>query len=66
MGMGLARAVESTKVGSLGPKGMWRHHFRYYDALFFAAVQYEVDAKLVIEVGWASDPFVRHLNWIDE
>ncbi|KAL3809355.1 hypothetical protein ACHAXA_009063 [Cyclostephanos tholiformis] len=62
----LARAIRTSSIGSLGPSGTNRNHMRYYDALFYAALQYGIDAKSILEVGCASDAFVRHLNWIDD
>ena len=52
-------------IGSLGPKGTSRQHNRYYDSLFYTAMQYGVTAKTSIEVGCASDPFLQYLDWIE-
>jgi hypothetical protein len=55
----LARALDATPIGSLGPKGTKREHFVYYDSLYFLAMQYGRDAKTFMEVGCASDPFAQ-------
>ena len=44
---------------------MHRRRLRYYDSLFYSALQYGADAGNVIEVGCSSDPFIQHLGWID-
>ena len=62
----LAQTIQDTPVGSLGPAGTNRAHYRYYDSLFYAAMQFGKDAKSSIEVGCASDPFLKYLSWIDE
>lgn len=53
-------------IGSMGPKGSGRDHFRYYDTLYFISKQFGLDAKSVLEVGCTSDPFIKHLDWVDE
>ena len=63
---GMARTLESVTIGSLGPKATSRRRYRYYDTLFFMALQYGADAQSIIEVGCASDPFIQHLHWINE
>lgn len=62
----LARAVQQIPIGSLGPKGTPRHYFRYYDSLFYTALQFGADAHSSIEVGCAGDPFLQYLDWIDK
>lgn len=61
-----AQLFDSTAVpiGSLGPKGTTREHFVYYDMLFLLALRYGRDAKSILEVGCATDPFVRYLSYI--
>mmetsp|Transcript_15587 Transcript_15587/g.33673 ORF Transcript_15587/g.33673 Transcript_15587/m.33673 type:complete len:263 (-) Transcript_15587:768-1556(-) len=61
----LSKSLRHTPVGTLGPKGTIRHNYRYYDSLFYAAMQYGKDATSLIEVGCASDPFIKYLDWID-
>lgn len=61
----MAKAVQNTPMGSLGPSGTKRKHFRYYDSLFHTVLQYGADATSIIEVGCASDPFLKYLDWID-
>lgn len=56
-----ALAVMTAPIGSLGPKGSSRQHYRYYDSVFYSAVQFGSKAQSAIEVGCAGDPFLRHL-----
>ena len=62
----MAKTILTTPIGSLGPRGTFRYHLRYYDSLFHSALQLAPEAKTAIEVGCASDPFLGHLDWIDE
>ncbi len=62
----LIRAIQKAPIGSLGPSGTNRKHLRYYDTLFYATLQYGANAKSIIEVGCASDPFIQYLDWIDQ
>ncbi len=62
----LIEALKNAPIGSLGPSGTNRKHMRYYDTLFYTTMQYGADAKSIIEVGCASDPFLKHLSWIDQ
>ena len=62
----LIQAMQKAPLGSLGPAGTNRTHLHYYDTLFFTAVQFGADAKSIIEVGCASDPFIQYLDWIDQ
>jgi SAM-dependent methyltransferase len=62
----LSFAVANAPIGSLGPKKTGRLHHRYYDSLFYAAMQFGRKAKNVIEVGCGYDPFVQHMTWIPE
>jgi len=61
-----ALAVMTAPIGSLGPKGSSRQHYRYYDSVFYSAVQFGSKAQSAIEVGCAGDPFLRHLSWIGD
>ena len=61
----IIQAIQKASIGSLGPSGS-RNHLRYYDSVFYASVQFGADAKSGIEVGCASDPFIKHLNWLDQ
>jgi hypothetical protein len=63
---GVSQAVEHAPIGSLGPSNTIRRNFRYYDSLFFTTLQYGADAESVIEVGCASDPFIKYLDWVDK
>ena len=49
-------------IGSLGPHGTSRKHYRYYDSVFYSAMQFGSKAQSAIEVGCANDPFLRHLG----
>jgi len=60
----IARALRNASFGSLGPRGTNRQRMRYYDALYYTALQYGASAESILEVGCASDPYVQHLNWI--
>jgi hypothetical protein len=60
----IARALQNASFGSFGPRGTSRERLRYYDALYYTALQYGSDAESILEVGCASDPYVQHLNWI--
>ena len=62
----LIEALKNAPIGSLGPSGTNRKHMRYYDTLFYTTLQYGADAESIIEVGCASDPFLKHLGWIDQ
>ncbi len=62
----IAKAMESVPFGSLGPSNTTRTHLRYNDLIFYTALQYGVDAKSVIEVGCASDPFIKYLDWVNK
>jgi hypothetical protein len=53
-------------IGSLGPKNTNREHLRYYDSMYYTALQYGADAHTILEVGCASDPFIKHLDWADK
>lgn len=64
--LGLSQAVEHASIGSLGPSNTVRSHYRYYDSLFYTTLQYGADAESVIEVGCASDPFIKYLDWVDK
>ena len=61
----IVQSLLKAPIGSLGPKGTSRLHHRYYDSLFYAAMKYGITAKTSIEVGCASDPFLRYLDWIE-
>ena len=61
----LIQAIQQAPIGSLGPSGTNRTHLHYYDTLFFTAIQYGANAKTIIEVGCASDPFIQYLDWIE-
>ena len=52
-------------IGSLGPLHTNRKHYRYYDSMYYTALQYGADAHSVLEVGCASDPFIKYLDWAD-
>ena len=41
----VALALQAAPIGSLGPRGTNRRHARYYDSLFYAALQYGRGAK---------------------
>lgn len=60
----LSDALSNTPIGSLGPKNTNRLHYRYYDSLFYTAIQFGSEAKSTIEVGCASDPFLKYLTWV--
>jgi SAM-dependent methyltransferase len=62
----LSYAVANAPVGSLGPKDTDRLHLRYYDSLFYAAMQFGSKAKSIIEVGCGYDPFLKYMTWIPE
>ncbi len=62
----LIESLQNAPIGSLGPSGTTREHLRYYDTLFYTTLKYGANAKSIIEVGCASDPFLRHLEWIDQ
>jgi len=62
----IARALEMAPIGSMGPKGTSRARYGYYDSLFFLTMQYGRGAKSLLEVGCASDPFSKYLNWIED
>ena len=62
------KPIRSTTFLSLGlgPRGTSRQYYRYYDSLYYAALQFGAEAKSGIEVGCAADPFLKHLDWIDK
>jgi hypothetical protein len=62
----VSQAVEHAPIGSLGPSNTIRSKFRYYDSLFYTTLQYGANAESVIEVGCASDPFIKYLDWVDK
>lgn len=62
----LIQAIQKAPIGSLGPSGTNRIHLHYYDTLFFTALQFGADAKSILEVGCAADPFIQYLDWIDQ
>lgn len=53
-------------LGSMGPNGSGREHYRYYDTLYFIMKQFESDTKSVLEVGCTKDPFIKHVDWANE
>ena len=53
-------------IGSLGPIGSDREHYKYYDSLYFITQQFGWKAKSVLEVGCTDDPFIKHLTWIPQ
>lgn len=59
-------AFLNVTLGSLGPKGTSRAHYDYYDSLYLTSILYAQNASTVLEVGCASDPFVKHLKWIPD
>ena len=62
----LALSLAKTPIGKLGPANTKRHNFRYYDTLYYTALQFGHDAKSLIEVGCAAIPFIKHLDWVDK
>lgn len=62
----LAQALAKTPVGNLGEANTSRQNYRYYDSLFYATLQFGADATSLIEVGCASDPFIKYFDWIDK
>lgn len=62
----LAQALAKTPVGNLGEANTSRQKYRYYDSLFYATLQFGADATSLIEVGCASDPFIKYFDWIDK
>lgn len=62
----MARSLDSTPIGSLGPASTTREHFIYYDNMYFLSMQYGRHANNALEVGCSSDPFVQYLTWINE
>jgi len=62
----LSYALANTPIGSLGPKKSDRRHLRYYDSLFYTAMQFGSKAKNAIEVGCGSDPFLQYITWIPQ
>lgn len=62
----LAQVLAKTPVGNLGPANTSRQKYRYYDSLFYATLQFGADATSLIEVGCASDPFIKYFDWIDK
>ena len=62
----LASALAKTPVGNLGPANTTRQRYRYYDTLFYTTLQFGADAASIIEVGCASDPFIKYLAWADK
>lgn len=61
----LAQSILSTPIGALGPKNTDRENLIYYDSVYFLSMQFGAKAKSALEVGCASDPFSKHLSWID-
>lgn len=61
-----ARSLEESPIGSLGPKGTEREHLIYYDSLFYLGLQFGRNAKSLLEVGCAKDPFAQYLSWIPD
>lgn len=59
------QSVPLVPLGSLGPKNTNREQFRYYDSMYYTALQYGADAHTILEVGCASDPFIKYLDWAD-
>lgn len=59
-------SVPLVPVGSLGPTNTTRKHLRYYDSMYYTALQYGADAHTILEVGCASDPFIKYLDWADK
>ena len=62
----LALSLAKTPIGKLGPANTIRRNFRYYDALFYTALQFGNDATSLIEVGCAAVPFIKYLDWVDK
>lgn len=62
----IALSFAKTPIGKLGPANTQRHNFRYYDTLYYTSLQFGYDAKSIIEVGCASVPFIKHLDWVDK
>jgi len=62
----IATAIQRTPIGNLGPSNTNRKHYRYYDSLFYTAMQYGINAKTSLEVGCSSDPFLKYLDWIEK
>ena len=62
----LSHAHNNAQIGFLGPSGTIRHQFRYYDALLYIAMEFGRTAKSLIEVGCATDPFIKNMKWIDK
>jgi hypothetical protein len=60
----LALSLARAPVGQLGPAKTRRNRFRYYDSLFYTSLQFGKDATSLIEVGCASDPFIKYLDWV--
>ena len=46
-----ALAMMTAPIGSLGPDGSSRKHLRYYDSVFYSAMQFGSKAQSAIEVG---------------
>ncbi|KAL3784714.1 hypothetical protein HJC23_007723 [Cyclotella cryptica] len=61
----LALSLVRAPVGQLGPENTQRKHLRYYNSLFFTSLEFGMNAKSLIEVGCASDPFIQYLDWVD-
>jgi hypothetical protein len=62
----MATAFRNAPIGSLGAKGTQRENYKYYDALFFVALQFGRNAKTLLEVGCSNDPFANYLTWMEE
>lgn len=60
--LSLARAP----LGQLGPAETSRQSLRYYDSLFYTSIQFGKNATSLIEVGCASDPFIKYLDWVNK
>ena len=62
----LALSLANAPIGKLGPANTSRSKFRYYDTLFYTALQFGHEASSLIEVGCSSNPFIQHLDWVDK
>ena len=60
----VALSLAKTPIGKLGPANTNRHEFRYYDTLFYTALQFGHEASSLIEVGCSSNPFIQHFDWV--
>ena len=62
----MGQALSRTPIGHLGPQKTSRHSLLYYDTLFYLSLQYGPEARSLLEVGCAADPFVQYLTWIPQ